>query len=260
MKLVTLIENESCREELTAEHGLSIYLEVGDRKLLFDAGETGAFMDNAAVLGVDLSQVDTAILSHGHKDHSGGMERFLAANSVASLYLTPGAMGEFYNAAGENIGLSCGLKGSNRLVFAEGVTQLGEGLTLISGDRIPEKYPVDCAGLTQRQGDVYCPDKFYHEQYLLVEEAGKRILISGCSHRGILNIAEYFRPDVLVGGFHFMKEAPDSPMVTGAAEKLLVIDCIYYTGHCTGLAQYDTMKKIMADRLEYLSTGRVLTL
>ncbi len=62
MKLWTLLENTSCQENLRAEHGLSLYLETGDRRILFDAGQSGIFAENAEKLGIDLSRVDTVIL------------------------------------------------------------------------------------------------------------------------------------------------------------------------------------------------------
>ena len=64
MKIVTLAENTACREDLTAEHGLSLYIETGAYKILFDMGQTDAFAKNAQVLGIDLSAVDFAVLSH----------------------------------------------------------------------------------------------------------------------------------------------------------------------------------------------------
>jgi metal-dependent hydrolase (beta-lactamase superfamily II) len=82
MKLVTLMENSSCREDLCCEHGLSLYLETLGKKILFDAGQSAAFAENAAVLKVDLEAVDFAVLSHGHYDHSGGLERFLQINRI----------------------------------------------------------------------------------------------------------------------------------------------------------------------------------
>ena len=87
MKLVTLMENTTGREDLTCEHGLSLYIEACGKKILFDAGQTGAFADNAQKLGVDLKSVDLAILSHGHYDHSGGLMRFLQINDTAKVYV-----------------------------------------------------------------------------------------------------------------------------------------------------------------------------
>ena len=117
--------------------------------------------------------------------------------------------------------------------------------------------PMDTAGLLVEEEGIRKPDDFRHEQYLLLEEQGKRILISGCSHKGILNIMDAFRPDVLVGGFHFMK-MEDETFLTRAAQQLLEYDTVYYTGHCTGQKQYDFLKNLMGDRLHYISAGTVL--
>ena len=100
------------------------------------------------------------------------------------------------------------------------------------------------------------PDDFRHEQYLLAEENGKRILFSGCSHKGILNIEDWFRPDVLIGGFHFSK-LPADDTLAGYARKLDFYETAYYTCHCTGEPQYAFMKKNMRN-LHYISTGEIL--
>lgn len=258
MKLYTLIENTTGDPMLACEHGLSLYIEACGKKILFDTGETGAFIDNAKRMGVDLSKVELAILSHGHSDHSGGFLRFFAENDSAPVYLQKSALEDHYGSQGDYIGLAAELKTSDRLRFVATTCQIGEGLTLICGSDISPDRPIDSAGLTVYKDGTYIPDTFSHEQYLLIQEKGKRILLSGCSHRGILNIAEHFRPDVLVGGFHFFKQLPDSSMVTDAANDLLSLPTVYYTGHCTGEEQYKTMKKIMADRVQYLSTGSVI--
>ena len=99
-------------------------------------------------------------------------------------------------------------------------------------------------------------DLFRHEQYLLIEENGKKVLISGCSHNGILNIMETMKPDVLVGGFHFMKKPVEEVKIP--ADRLMEYDTKYFTCHCTGLEQFDYMKRIMGDRLNYLSAGNMI--
>lgn len=72
MHILTLIENTT-HSALLCEHGLSFYIETPNHRLLVDTGSSGRFLENARVLGVDISGVDTAILSHGHYDHCGGL-------------------------------------------------------------------------------------------------------------------------------------------------------------------------------------------
>ena len=94
----------------------------------------------------------------------------------------------------------------------------------------------------------------------MMEEKGKKILISGCSHRGILNIVRHFRPDVLIGGFHFMKMDPEGEELAAAASRLKGYDAIYYTGHCTGQPQFERLKARMGEQLQQLYTGYELVL
>lgn len=252
MKLVTLMENTSCRDELCFEHGLSLYIEAENHKILFDAGQSAAFADNAEKLGVDLREVDFAVLSHGHYDHSGGLQRFLEINETAPVYVSSHAFEPHYGANGY-IGMDPALQASPRIRYVAEKTTLAEGITL---HRI-EKAPMDTAGLLVEENGVRKPDDFRHEQYLLLEEKEKRILISGCSHKGIVNIEDAFRPDILVGGFHFMKIGSEEKL-KAAAKKLLEYNTIYYTGHCTGQKQYDYLKTIMGDKLHYTATGTIL--
>ena len=259
MKIVTLIENTSSREDLACEHGLSLYIEACGKKLLFDAGESGNFTGNAEKLGIDLSQVDVAVLSHAHSDHCGGFHHFFERNDNAPVYLRPEAKGSYHNAAGNCISLDPALRHSKRLCYAADIEPIGEGLTLCAAKDMAFIAPTDSAGLTVCQRDLtLAPDDFQHEHYLLIEEKGKRVLISGCSHKGILNIANHFRPDVLIGGFHYMKTDPRNPMLADAAKALLAFPCRYYTGHCTGAEQFAVMKQVMGDRLQAISTGTTI--
>ncbi len=252
MKITVLTENTSACG-LPYEHGLSLYIEANGHRLLFDTGQTALFSENAEQLGVDLAAVDICVLSHGHYDHGGGLKRFIGLNDHAPIYLSRHAFCSCYNAKGKYIGLDPELKKSDRLIYTEDICELNDGLTLYScNDR--EKYlDMSSAGLTVMKDGVFIPDDFRHEQYLLIEEGGRRILISGCSHKGVVNIMEWFRPDVLIGGFHFMK-LPTDVVLQSYAERLDGYDCDYYTCHCTGTEQYEYMKRYMKS-LHYISAG-----
>lgn len=261
MRLITLMENTSGREDLTAEHGLSLYIEVCGKKILFDAGQTAGFADNAEKLGVDLKQVDIAVLSHGHYDHSGGMLRFLQINDTAPVYVHKDAFAPHYNSAGGYIGPDPALLDIGRVIFNPGTLLLADGLSLVDFAGAPQHHRVDSAGLMMEENGQKKPEDFRHEQYLLIREGRRLICISGCSHKGILNITKWADPDVLVGGFHFMNIDPQGPekcRLDEAAKTLLQSKAVFYTGHCTGLAPYDYLKCSMNDRLHYICTGTEL--
>lgn len=256
MKITALLENTTERPELRAEHGLSLFVEIEGQKILFDMGQTDAFAHNAEVLGVDLASVGTAVLSHGHYDHGGGLAAFLERNKNAPVYLSRFAFEPHYHGAERYIGVDVSLKTNPRLRFSEGETVIAPGLTLYSCNHREREYPIDSSGLLMRIDGALLSEDFRHEQYLLVEERGRRVLFSGCSHKGILNIVRWFQPDVLIGGFHFSK-LPLDDALAGFAECLNRFPTEYYTCHCTGAEQFAFMKERMA-RLHYLSCGQTI--
>ncbi len=262
MKIICLMENTG-PESLSTEHGLSLYIEANGRRILFDAGQTGAFADNAAQLGVDLGAVDMCILSHGHYDHSGGLMRFMEINSRAPVYVNKNAFENFYSGPEKYIGLDPALKGHPRLTVTGDETDLGAGMTLRTMNGVRAEYPAFGQGLTVEKGSVRVPDDFRHEQYLVIEENGQRIVFSGCSHKGVMNIASWLKPDVLLGGFHFMKLDPagdDSRILEGAAKTLCASPTRFYTCHCTGEAPYAFLKPRMGDSLSYIACGQRIEL
>lgn len=254
MRVSVLIENTARCNALTVEHGLSLYIETGEKRFLFDTGATGAFADNARKMGVDLSEVDALILSHGHYDHGGGIETFLECNSTAPVYLSDHAFGEHYNGAGKYIGLPRQLENHPRLISVTDGLTLALGVTLECCRDAEPKYPLEPFGLQIKKEGLLRPERFDHELYLVVEE-DQRICFSGCAHRGVENIVHWLAPDVLIGGFHFKQLQPGDPRLNLAAERLLESPCEYYTCHCTGQAQYAYLKQKMGNRLHDLSTG-----
>ena len=232
MKISVLTENTCCQPQLQAEHGLSLYMEVGQRRILFDMGQSGAFVDNALKMGIDLRQVDLAVISHGHYDHGGGLGRFLEINSRAKVYLSPYAMGRFYNKTGKYIGLDGMLAGDSRLVFVEQELALGDGCVLRSGNGLPQKFPCPEDGLHVERDGGLMEDDFCHELYLCIEEGQNRVCFTGCGHRGVENILCWTGADVLVGGLHLRNM--EQVELAALARRLEKRNVQIYTGHCTG--------------------------
>ena len=260
MKITALLENTTERDDMQVEHGLSLYIETETHKILFDMGQSDLFAKNAETLGIDLSAVDIAVLSHGHYDHGGGLQTFLALNDKAPVYMNRFAFEPHFNAADKYIGLDTGLETTlvehDRLRISAETTVLAPGLTLFSCNERTRSRDLGNFGLTVLDGNSHVPDDFRHEQYLLIEEKDLKVLISGCSHKGIQNIMEWFAPDVLVGGFHFMKLEPGDDL-DAAAKDLNNYSTRYFTGHCTGEEQFAYLKERM-ERLEYLSCGKTI--
>ncbi len=77
MRITTLSENTVRQRNLLAEHGLSFWIELGNKKILFDTGQGKVLIANAEELGIQLELADAVILSHGHYDHTGGLGKVL---------------------------------------------------------------------------------------------------------------------------------------------------------------------------------------
>lgn len=275
MKIITLLENGACDAALGSAHGLSLYIETPKHKILFDMGPDEQFLSNAEKLGVDLREVDLAILSHGHYDHGGGLEAFCKRNPTAKIYLRKGAFGEYVALEEDEslryIGLDPALqKYADRFVFTDESLWLDEELRLFSD--VPDTYGALSASgkLKERQGENLLQDRFLHEQDLLITAEGKTVLVSGCSHRGIVNILRSARDlasgeiDDMIGGFHLFQLEEGDPAADRLIEMigtaLLAGETVYYTGHCTGDYAYEKLNSILGGRLHRVMGGTVLEL
>jgi 7,8-dihydropterin-6-yl-methyl-4-(beta-D-ribofuranosyl)aminobenzene 5'-phosphate synthase len=95
MNIITLMDNridhEIKNKHLESQHGLSMHIETKEHHILFDTGQNAKFINNAKILGVDLTKVDICVISHGHYDHGGGLKAFLKLNNHAKVYMHPEA-------------------------------------------------------------------------------------------------------------------------------------------------------------------------
>ena len=265
MRIVTLVENSCGNENCIAEHGLSIYIETDNHKLLLDTGQTDAVVKNAEALSIDLSAVDTVILSHGHYDHSGGILPFAEENPEARIIMQKSAAEPHYN--GERyIGIDTDILKLPNIQLIDGDMELDDELFLFSGITGRRCYPQGNRKLSRMENGVQVPDDFLHEQCLVIKRNGKSWLLSGCSHNGILNIIDRYReifgnaPDYVITGFHMMKKddehtEAEKTVIIQTAQELAKMNTVFYSGHCTGIHAFEMMKDIMGDKLIALHSG-----
>lgn len=268
MNLTILSENTSGSEELEHEHGLSIYIETAERQILFDTGAGCGFKNNAQKLGVDLSEVDVLVISHGHYDHGGGLRTFLEVNSHAKIYIHKQAFEAHYSKRTERvpfIGLDQTLLPNERFVFCGDHVAIDENIEVFSRVKSKRLFPSCNATLLMKRGDDLVPDDFAHEQNMVIQQNGKTMLIAGCAHKGIVNIVDACKdrlgqyPDYVIGGFHLSRprgnQSEASDAVDAIGEYLVSTPSRFFTCHCTGMENYQRLKRILGEKIQSISTG-----
>ncbi|GAA0178646.1 MBL fold metallo-hydrolase [Clostridium sediminicola] len=233
MKLITLIENnQSSLEYLKYEHGLSIYIECDNKKILFDTGESENFIKNAEALKVDLTKLDYIVLSHAHYDHCGGLTSLLSNYSLSSTLCL-----------NENF-----FKFSDKFKFKEDVpikyTGINFNSTIIKEHNIKVDYlKKNCTNLTEKiylftnftnknkneiidqnmrykLNEMYFTDDFSREVVLGIDTSAGLLLIVGCAHSGIMNIIEDIKKTTskpifgVIGGTHLSKASDERILKT----------------------------------------------
>lgn len=272
MKITTLVENheDETNPSLKAEHGVSFYIEIQDRRYMSDVGQSGKFADNAEELGVDLSKVETLAISHHHYDHGGGLGRFFKENKNATVYLRRSPKADYIAVDSPNslrhIGLDRGLlrEHQDRIENIDEDIEVSPRFHLVT--EIPERYPKPHGDerLKRRIGNNIIPDPFEHEMVTVVEGEEGLVVLTGCAHNGVLNMIAAVKDtfpgkpiQAVIGGFHLHHETDQTVQEIG--EELLAMNIPrVITGHCTGDHQTDLLEEVLGDRLERLSTGKIM--
>lgn len=264
MEIKVLVENTVICDTFKAEHGLCLYIETKNHKLLFDLGQSDLFLENAKLLNVDISSVDTVILSHAHYDHTGGLKAFLENNSIAKIYVNENVDGDYFNGQEKYIGFDKDMLENERLIFTKDELKIDDEIFVFTGNQLEQAFQKESDKLFEVKNGVKEKDSYKHEQYLLLKENGKNTLISGCSHKGVFNILAWAKPyDVscFIGGFH-LKDLDENDSLIKVlhdfADVLNSKKMKYYTCHCTGVEQYGTLKRFMETQLDYISTGQII--
>ena len=278
MRIVNLIENTEGSAGCACAHGLSFYIETRKHKLLVDLGPSEETLHNAERLGINLAQVDTAILSHGHYDHAGGIMAFSKINSDADIYMQQSAGEDHFSDDGAEAGdrryryngIDKGIMSLAQVRMVRGDHRIDDELELFTVTKRTYKLPFANKRLLVRENGEYAQDDFRHEHYLVIRDGEKKILISGCAHNGILSILDAYEekygfcPDAVISGFHLMKKGTytDEELreVEDIGRQLKKFPTMFYTCHCTGEVAYKVMKHWMGRQLLYVHSGDEVTI
>ncbi len=277
MRVTALIENSRLegRDDLEPEFGLSLYVEREGTRILFDTGASGAFLRNAKTMGIDIANVDVAVVSHYHFDHGGGLEDFFAANARATVYLRESARADRYFKAlaviKKPIGIDLDLldRFSERIEFVDGMRVIAPGVYLLTAIGSAHRRPRGNNRLFVESNGGLVPDRFDHELVMVVHEDNGMVVFSGCSHHGILNIidaatAQFPRVPIkaVFGGFHLIGLPFYNSMAASRSEVREIgrqvmekVQGPVYSGHCTGAKAFGVLEGVMGESLHRFQTG-----
>jgi 7,8-dihydropterin-6-yl-methyl-4-(beta-D-ribofuranosyl)aminobenzene 5'-phosphate synthase len=239
---------------LLAEHGLSMLVEGDGWRILFDTGQTTTAVHNARAMRLDLGSVDTIALSHGHADHTGGLQEILSevawegrdVEVIGHPDIWASRFAIRRNQDPYQIGIPFPreeLEGLGaRFRLEKGPVEIAEGV-MLTGE-VPRVTPFEHldADLKVPDGDGWRQDELLDDQSLIVRTGEGLVVILGCAHSGMINTLRHAqqlmgeeRILAVVGGTHLGPASPEQFEETVMALQELGVQKLGVS-HCTGLA------------------------
>jgi 7,8-dihydropterin-6-yl-methyl-4-(beta-D-ribofuranosyl)aminobenzene 5'-phosphate synthase len=264
--LKILVLSTMLAEPGIGEWGFSALVEVDGHRILFDTGaRPDTVLKNARELGIDLASVPEVILSHNHRDHTGGLvtlRRELSKENSAALARAHVGRGIFWNRPVQSTERNYMLAAKPEYEATGGAfveydkpTELYKGVWLTGP--VPRVHPERNWNPT---GQVKSPnglieDTMPEDMSLVFNTDKGLVVLSGCGHAGIINTLEYARKQIrmapvyaALGGFHLYNL--DDSKLNWTADKLREYGLQHLLGaHCTGIeATYHLRQRVMLNR------------
>ncbi|MGB9796156.1 MBL fold metallo-hydrolase [Fervidobacterium gondwanense] len=207
---LTILCDDELNEPLIREHGFSVLVEKdGEPPLLFDTGHTDVFLRNAEIIGKNLLEVGNVVISHGHYDHAGGLRYLANLGKRFNVFLREEAFLPKYS--GERftgVQWEEAKDGFDFMIVKDKLMRISQSMYIFGPARLNNNFEEPDSKFFVEKNGQRIRDFFEEELNLVVDEGDGIILITGCAHRGIVNIVkdatELFGKQVklLMGGFH----------------------------------------------------------
>lgn len=248
IRITMIVENSVHTRGLKAEHGLAIHLQAGEQSILFDTGQSKLLLENAARLRIDLEKLDAIVLSHGHYDHTSGLDAVLKIAPKAVVYSHPSVVAPKYvreeDARCRSIGIPRpafeALETGNRATVATSGKTAIVGGVFATGEipRISDFEPPEPSFYLDENGTR--PDTVLDDQALYFESDLGIVVILGCAHAGVINTLEHIRHltggkpfHALLGGMHLLEG--EKKRIKATLDALRRFDFkLLAPAHCTG--------------------------
>ncbi|OGS36305.1 MAG: MBL fold metallo-hydrolase [Elusimicrobia bacterium RIFOXYB2_FULL_49_7] len=265
MKLTVLIDNHTLIDRyFRGEPGLAFHLQEENHAILFDTGYSDALIQNAWKLGIDLLQVDTIVLSHGHSDHTWGLTHLLALFNEAAEEKRPHkrprliAHPDIFCPRISDKGVEYGMLLEKEKLERRFDLQLSREPLAITDKlfflgQIERRFSFEgkqTLGRVLRQRE-WEPDAMTDDSALAYHADQGIVVISGCSHSGICNIVEQAKRVCkkepvagIIGGFHLLRPAPEQLNNTIVYLKTLSLPLLHAC-HCTDLASKVALSSVV---------------
>jgi len=272
MRLTVLCENSVERVNpagLLGEHGFSCHLETKYGNFLFDTGGGQTILNNSEKMQIDLRQLQGVIFSHGHLDHTGGLQQVLQLAGSLPVYAHPELFQTRHSSNGEQlraIGIPWSRTALEKLGadfrLATAPQQIAPGL-ILSGEipRLNRFETGDPNLVTINASGQKIVDPLADDLSLFIDSPKGLIILLGCAHAGLLNIIEHARKVtgqdkiyLLLGGTHLKFSGEEQLKATlGRLEELNIEQL--GVSHCTGLRQAQILAERFGNRFFNATVG-----
>jgi 7,8-dihydropterin-6-yl-methyl-4-(beta-D-ribofuranosyl)aminobenzene 5'-phosphate synthase len=268
LNLTVLSENRVVDPNLIAEQGLSILIDTPHEKILFDTGQTEAFLKNAKQLNINMSTIRKVILSHGHYDHTGGLSSLLQETTPLEVFCHPNLFNKKFNLINgekldigvrwekadlEDLGARFILKTHPKEILPH-IWISGEIPRLTEYEYIAETYQEQIL-------ESFIHDEIHDDMVLIIHTKRGLVILLGCGHAGPINSIKHAmritgenKIHAIIGGMH-LHRAPDEK-IARIVENLIHLQPDYIVPlHCCGFRAINRLFDFFKDRILLYNVG-----